>query len=121
MQTAGIAALKQRVQEDVIGFEHRVGFELAAPVALGMLLREQEVARLRDCVVNMSQIRVDAAEPGRSGMRLLLLASDSCEFKSLSQPGNCLIVHRPRVRLCVPHCIHFKTTSKFVNPSCSTA
>jgi len=39
-----IAGPQQRVQEDVIGLESRVGLKLTAPVAVFVLLREEVVA-----------------------------------------------------------------------------
>ncbi len=42
---ARIAALQQRVQKDVVGLEHRIGLEFAAPVALRMLPGEEKLPR----------------------------------------------------------------------------
>ena len=63
LEPARIAALEQRVKKDVIGLEHRIGFELAAPVALWVLLGEKEVARLKDGGLDIRQVRIDAPEP----------------------------------------------------------
>ena len=58
----GIAGSQQNVQHDVVGFEGGVGFQLAAPVALFVLLGEQAVARAvngrshaADQIVNFSE------------------------------------------------------------------
>ena len=61
-EAAGIAGFEQSVEEDVVGLEHRVGLELAAPEALGMLLREQEFPRAEDCRLHLGQIRIEATE-----------------------------------------------------------
>ena len=50
------------MQKDVVGFEHRVGFELAAPVAIGMLLRNEVIARANNGSINFRQIRIDTPE-----------------------------------------------------------
>ena len=42
-QAFRIAAFQQSMQKDVVGLEHGVGFELAAPVAFRMLAREDVV------------------------------------------------------------------------------
>ncbi len=84
LQAAGIAAFEQRVQKDVVGLEHRVGFELAAPVAVGMLQGEEEIARAGDRRSRLGQIRVDSAKAGQLPNRLALrhvgfwLALQSC-------------------------------------------
>ncbi len=77
LEAAGIAALEQRVQKDVVGFEHGIGFELAAPVAVRMLLREKV---LRASVRSRSRLRPG---PRRCGQILALpdagLRCDSCD------------------------------------------
>ena len=82
-QPAGIAALKQRMQQDVVGLEHGVGFEFAAPVAVGVLQTEEKIARAGKGRVYVRHVRVNAAkfgaaefglsESGRCGLCLLLL------------------------------------------------
>ena len=41
VKTLGIAGAEQRMQQDVIGFESGIGLELAAPVAVFVLLGEK--------------------------------------------------------------------------------
>jgi hypothetical protein len=50
------------VEEDVIGFEHGISFEFATPVAIGMLLGKQVIARLKDRGFDFRQIRINAAK-----------------------------------------------------------
>jgi hypothetical protein len=50
------------MQKDVIGLEHRIGFELPAPVAVGMLTRDYVIARPDDRRLDLRQVRIDAAE-----------------------------------------------------------
>jgi len=61
------------MQKDVVGFEHGVGFELAAPVAVRMLQREEVVPRLADAGFDIGNIGVDAAKTRSSRLRLRLL------------------------------------------------
>ena len=57
--------------EDVIRLEHGVGFEFAAPIAIGMLLIKQIVTRPRNRRRNLRQSGVDSPEAGscRFGLR----------------------------------------------------
>ena len=62
LQTARIAALEQGVEEDVVGLEHRIGFEFAAPVAVRMLPGQDVVRRPADGGLDISQVRIQAPE-----------------------------------------------------------
>src|ERR1051326_2025994 len=44
LETLLVAGTKQRVHQDVVGFECRIGFEFAAPVAVFVLLGEKPFA-----------------------------------------------------------------------------
>src|SRR5579862_8874304 len=64
-KTLGITGTEQRVQQDVIGFESGVGFQLAAPVAFFVLLGEEKLARTIDGgsrptgeIVNFSEMQL---------------------------------------------------------------
>ena len=62
LHLAAIARTQQRVHEDVVGLQHRVGFQLAAPVAVRMLLPEQPVLGAFDAVDHLVQADVDPAK-----------------------------------------------------------
>src|SRR5205085_3259447 len=49
LQARFITRPQQCVQQDVVGFEGGIGFELAAPVASGLLSREEDPAGAIDC------------------------------------------------------------------------
>ena len=48
LEALGIPGAQQRVQQNVIRLERRIGFEFAAPVPIFVLLREKILARRRD-------------------------------------------------------------------------
>ena len=56
------------MEKDVIGLEHRIRFEFAAPVAFRVLLREEVFARAEDRRFHVGQIRIDSAESWRAWM-----------------------------------------------------
>ena len=64
LHAGGIAAFEKHVQEDVVSLEHGVGFELAAPVAVRMLLAEDEIAGAAESEVDLRKIGVDAPKRG---------------------------------------------------------
>ena len=68
MQAGGVAGFEQRVQEDVVGFEHGIGFQFAAPEAVGMLKGEKVFARDEDGFFYIRQVLIDAAESRRRGV-----------------------------------------------------
>jgi len=43
LKPAWIAAFQLRMQIDVVGLEHRIGFQFPTPIPIGMLLGEQEL------------------------------------------------------------------------------
>jgi len=78
LEPARIARFQERVQEDIVGLEHRVGFEFPAPITIRVLQGEQEVPRADDGRLNICQVRVQSPESGppktrRHGLRLPLL------------------------------------------------
>jgi hypothetical protein len=79
-EAAWVAALKQRVEKDVIGLEHRIAFELAAPVTFRMLLGEKKLARLMDSGPNVSQVCIHASELRGGVLRTFRLNSHAVEM-----------------------------------------
>ena len=57
---AFIASAQQRMNHDVVGLERRVGFQLAAPIALGLLLREQKIPRGVNCLLDFVQTGIES-------------------------------------------------------------
>ena len=70
---ARIAAFQKCVQEDVVGFEHRVGFEFPVPIAVWVLPREQVLAGADNGRLHIRQVRIHPPEAGRRELGLLLL------------------------------------------------
>jgi hypothetical protein len=56
------------VKEDVVSLEHGVGFEFAAPVAVGVLLRQDVVRGTIDGRLDFSQICIKPPESGSCGL-----------------------------------------------------
>src|ERR1700679_2271832 len=54
------------MQEDIVGFEHRVSFQLAAPEAVGLLLRKNGFAGAGDCRIHLGEICVNAPKTWRT-------------------------------------------------------
>src|ERR1700730_4146424 len=59
---AAISSPKERMDEDIVGFQHAVGFELTAPITVGMLQAEQPVLGALHPFNNMLQTKVDPPE-----------------------------------------------------------
>src|SRR5258708_1900833 len=68
LHAAAVSCTKQSVNDDVIGFECGIGFELAAPVPIFMLLRKQVVARALHAVGNTSEHVLNLSEEHLRGM-----------------------------------------------------
>ena len=60
LHLAAIAGTQQGVHEDVVGFKHGVGLELAAPIAVGVLLAEQPIAGSFDSRAHRLDAEVDS-------------------------------------------------------------
>ncbi len=56
-----VARAEQRVHEDIVGLQHRVGFQFAAPVAIGMLQSQQPVRTATDRIGNAREAYVHAS------------------------------------------------------------
>src|ERR1700678_1460646 len=61
LHPAAIARAEQSVDEDVVGLEHAVSFEFAAPVAVGMLQAKQPILRALDALGNVVEAEVHPA------------------------------------------------------------
>ena len=73
-----IARVEQRVQEDVIGLQHRVGFELPAPITVGVLLREQILASAMQLPIR----RLQGPSPyGQSSVPRILSVLAECPLR----------------------------------------
>ena len=62
LHPAVITAAEQRMHEDVVALEHGVCFELAAPVAIGMLLAQQPLGGAGDALSYAVKAEVDSAK-----------------------------------------------------------
>ena len=62
LHAVAIARTQKHVQEDVVGLEHGVRFEFAAPVAVRMLQAEKPVLSLLDAVDHMVQAKIHSPE-----------------------------------------------------------
>ena len=63
-QAARVAGFEKGVEEDVVGLEHRVGFEFAAPIAVRMLAGEDVPRGALDGGPDLGQVCIDSSEPG---------------------------------------------------------
>src|ERR1700738_312138 len=59
LHPAAISRAPQGMDEDVVGLEHTVGFELTAPIAVGMLQIEQPVLGPLHAFDNVLEAKVD--------------------------------------------------------------
>src|SRR5271163_2129543 len=57
------------MEKNVVRFEHRIGFELAAPETLRMLLRENEVPRPGNRRLDVRQVCIEPTESWYRGRR----------------------------------------------------
>ena len=83
LHPARIARTQQRMHEDVVGLEHDICLELAAPVPIGMLLPQQPVLGASNAVDDMIESKIKSAEarltstgPDFCGLTLTLLPSN---------------------------------------------
>ena len=84
LQPARIAAFQLRMQIDVICLEHRIGFQFPAPIPVGMLLREQELARAHDGRLNLREVRIQPPKPGHRDLRLNFMSAHA--ISNASEP-----------------------------------